>query len=90
MSFTDYSFRKGMKNLKRLSVPVDILGVIAAEYSKEANINDYLTLNMMVFSRLRQMAQISFKRWIKAPLRWITGKKNSLPINIKIRDKPVD
>lgn len=80
MSFTDYSFRKGMKNLKRLSVPVDILGVIAAEYSKEANINDYLTLNMLVFSRLRLMVHISLKRWIKAPLRWITGKKNSLPI----------
>lgn len=83
MSFMDYSFRKGMNNLKRFSVPVDILGIIAAEYAKEANINDFTALNMMVFSRWRQLARSSFKKWIKAPLRILIGKKDNLPINIK-------
>ena len=90
MSFKNYSFREGMKSLRRLSVSVDILGVIAAEYAKESHVNDYVTLNMMLFIRLRQLAHSSIKRWIKAPLQLITGKKSGLPINIKMKDKVVD
>ncbi len=89
MSFKNYSFRKGMKNLKRLSVPVDVLGVIAAEYAKVAHTNDYVTMNMMLFTRLIQLAHSSFKRWLKAPLRLI-GKQSNVPINLKMKDKVLD
>jgi len=89
MKFQNYSFRKGMHNLKRLSVPVDILGIIAAEYAREADTNDFTTLNMMVFIRWRQMARSAFKRWIKTPLRMLTGKQISTPININRKNDKI-
>lgn len=89
MSFKKYTFRKGMKNLNRLLVPVDTMGIIAAEYAKEANVNDFKTLGFMVFIRWRQLARSSIKRWFKAPLRWI-GKHGSLPIHLKAKDKAID
>ena len=90
MTFQKYSFRKGMHNLKRLSVPVDILGIIAAEYAREANKNDFTTLNMIVFIRWGQLAKVAFKRWLKTPVRIITGKKTSSPVVINRKENSSD
>ena len=89
MSFLDYSCKKGMNSLKRFSVPIDILGIIATEYAKEASFNDYTILEFIVFIRWKQHMRSFIKGCLKAPLRWI-GKQRRVPISIAIRNQYVD
>ena len=68
-----YSFRKGMRNLNRMAIPVEGMGIVAAEYARMSGANDLEILNAMALTRLLYLARITLKRWIKAPVRLLRG-----------------
>lgn len=65
MRFHRYSYRRGIKNLDRLKIPVERVGIIAAEYAKESHTSDISTLNAMTFYRMEYLLKVSIKKWIK-------------------------
>ena len=68
MTFRKYSYTRGVKDLERLKIPVDKMGIIAAEYAKEANTSDIRTLNAMLFFRIRYLFKGRLKGWVKSIL----------------------
>lgn len=66
MTFRKYSYTRGIKDLERLKIPVDKMGIIAAEYAKEANTSDIRTLNAMLFFRIRYLFKGRLKGWVKS------------------------
>ena len=52
MKYSAYSFRKGMKNLNRMAIPVEGMGIVAAEYARVSGANDLEILNAMTLTRL--------------------------------------
>ncbi len=73
MKFGNYSFKKGMDNLKRMSLPVESHGIIAAEYAREAGVSDIETLRAMIFFRWRFLLKQSLRKCLKAPFRNLPG-----------------
>lgn len=69
MRFHSYSFNRGMNNLSRLMLPVETVGVIAAEYAHQAHVSEIRVLNAIVFSRWRSQITGVLKKWLKKPLR---------------------
>lgn len=80
MRFCKYSYRKGIRNLERLKIPVEKMGVIASEYAREANASDIWTLNTMAFFRLGYLAKVSIKQKFKAFMRLLTVKHKISPM----------
>lgn len=74
MRFYPYTFKRAMSNLKRLVLPVETIGIIAAEYAREAAENDVKTLNALVFVRWRFHIRMVLKKWIKKPLHLLLPK----------------
>lgn len=74
MAFGSYSYHKGMRNLKRLSIPVEILGLIAAEYSRVARVDELKTIHILSFFRWHYLSRHLFKWKMKAPIRWLKRK----------------
>lgn len=68
MKKSSYSFRKGMKNLNRMAIPVEGLGIVAGEYARVAGVDDLETLNAMVLIRLIHNGRMKLKKWLKMPL----------------------
>jgi len=68
MRFRKYSYGRGLKNLERLKIPVDKMGIIAAEYASEAHESDLRTLNAMAFFRLRHVVIRSVRNCLKYSL----------------------
>lgn len=68
MTFRKYSYTRGVKDLERLKIPVDKMGIIAAEYAKEANTSDIRTLNAMLFFRIRYLFKGRIRGWVKSTL----------------------
>ncbi|HLN73654.1 MAG TPA: lipopolysaccharide kinase InaA family protein [Prolixibacteraceae bacterium] len=68
MSFHTYSFKKGMNNLSRLALPVETIGIIAAEYARQAQVSEIMALNAIVFSRWRTNINLIIKKVLKKPL----------------------
>jgi serine/threonine protein kinase len=68
MRFRKYSYSRRIKDLERLKIPVDKLGIIAAEYAKQANTSDIRTLNTMLFFRIRYLFKGRLKGWAKSIL----------------------
>jgi predicted unusual protein kinase regulating ubiquinone biosynthesis (AarF/ABC1/UbiB family) len=65
LRFINYSFRAGIKNLKRLNIPVDKLGVFSAEYANAAHSNEIMTLSAIARNRLLFRYRVYFKQWFK-------------------------
>lgn len=74
MRFRSYSFKRGMSNLSRLALPVETIGIVAAEYARQAAFSDVRTLNAMVFYRWRYHIRTSLKKWLKMPLHLLSHK----------------
>ncbi len=72
MKISKYSFRRGIKTLNRLAIPVERMGIVAAEYARVSGINDLEMLNAMVLIRLLHQLRNVIKRWLKAPIRYLT------------------
>ncbi|BDX38126.1 hypothetical protein CYCD_14810 [Tenuifilaceae bacterium CYCD] len=68
MSFRKYTYSRKIKDLERLKIPVDKMGIIAAEYAKQSNESDLRTLNAMLFFRIRYVIGNKMRRRIKAVL----------------------
>ena len=84
MRFCQYSYRKGIRNLERLKIPVEKMGIIAAEYAKEANASDIGTLNAMIIFRLGYLVKVSLKMRFKSLIHLMSGKHpNSIVIQRK-------
>jgi len=60
-----YSRRRGIRNLRRLSLPVDKMAIVAAEYARESGTNELITLNAMIFYRLHHIAKAAVRKWAK-------------------------
>jgi len=76
MRFRRYSYVRGVRNLERLKIPVEKMGIIAAEYAREAHESEIRTLNAMTFYRIRYMFKLSIKKWFKAIISPIFGKQS--------------
>ena len=69
MKFGKYSYKKGLFNMRRMNLPVELFGVVAAEYAKEAGVNASEVLKYM--SRYRDMflrraaLKAKFKSYLK-------------------------
>ncbi|HET6559506.1 MAG TPA: lipopolysaccharide kinase InaA family protein [Prolixibacteraceae bacterium] len=74
MRFYPYTFKRGMQNLSRLSLPVETIGIVAAEYARMAKVNDVKTLNAMVFARRRTQIRVALKQLIKMPLYMLSAR----------------
>jgi len=74
MKFCRYSFLKGMRNMKRLDIQSECMGIIAAEYARVANVNEIKTLNAMTIYRLQHMDRKSLKKKIKSLKKLMPGK----------------
>ena len=70
ISFSKFSFRKGMKSLPRLSVSVDFLGIIAAEYSREVKVGDLKTLFAILLNKRIQRTRNTLKKFFKSLLKY--------------------
>lgn len=80
MRFRRYSYGRGIRNLERLKIPVDRMGIIAAEYARESHASDIHILNAMIFYRLQYLFRVSFKKKFKALVRLLPGKHHEPPI----------
>jgi len=60
-----YSMRRGMRNLRRLSLPADKLAIIATEYACLVGTNELIALNTIIFFRLSHTIRKAFRKWIK-------------------------
>jgi len=80
MRFRRYSYGRGIRNLERLKIPVDRMGIIAAEYARAAHTSEIKTLNDMVFIRLLYLIKISLKKGVKALLHFLSGKRQKSPL----------
>lgn len=69
MQFHPYTFKRGMVNLNRLALPVETVGIIAAEYAHQAQVSEIVALNAIVFSRWRFLIKLFIKKMMKRPLR---------------------
>lgn len=69
MRFCPYTFKRGMDNLNRLELPVETVGIIAAEYAHQAQVSEIMALNALVFSRWRFLIKLLIKKLMKRPLR---------------------
>lgn len=72
MKISKYSFRKGIKTLNRLAIPVELTGIVAAEYSRVSGLNDLELLNAMVLVRLLHQFRNLLKKWVKTPIRYFS------------------
>lgn len=73
MKISKYSFKRGIRTLNRLVMPVEQMGIVAAEYSRISGINDLEVLNAMTLIRLLHQLKNVVKKWIKSPLRYFAG-----------------
>jgi hypothetical protein len=48
------------------------MGIVAAEYSRVSGISDLEMLNAMVFIRLLHQVRNLLKKWVKAPIHYLT------------------
>lgn len=69
MRFQPYTFKRGMNNLNRLELPVETVGIIAAEYAHQANVSEVKVLNAIVFSIWHSRVVVLIKKLLKMPLR---------------------
>lgn len=74
MRFKPYSLKRAMSNMKRLNLPVETIGIIAASYAREAGVREVKILNAMIFNRWRFRMRNVFKKWLKMPLYLLSGK----------------
>ncbi|MGE0088594.1 MAG: lipopolysaccharide kinase InaA family protein [Bacteroidales bacterium] len=76
MRFRKYTYRRGLRNLERLKIPVEKLGVIAAEYAREAHVGDLQTLNAMIIFRLHYILKRSARKSFKMLIGLFSSKNN--------------
>lgn len=69
IKFRNYTRRRGFKNMNRLQIPIDKMGVVSATYSELSEINGLKTLLAMTLFRLQFQHQKESRKHIKALLR---------------------
>lgn len=89
MRFHSYTFKRGMQNLSRLSLPVETIGIVAAEYARMAKVKDVRTLNAMVFARWRCHKRLALKQLFKMPLYMLSAKYRQSSMIIRKETKIV-
>jgi len=65
MNVSRFTFKKGAKNLRRLEITADKLGVIATEYARQANEDDIKTLHLFTGYRLDFAAKRRLRKQLK-------------------------
>jgi tRNA A-37 threonylcarbamoyl transferase component Bud32 len=71
MGFGRYSLLKGLRNLRRLTLNSEYLGVIASEYATACGQEEIKVLNILSYMRLRFIYKVLFKLKLKKALRLI-------------------
>lgn len=74
MRFRAYSLRRAMSNLKRLDLPVETIGIIAATYARATGVREIKILNAIILNRWKFHYRNLIKKWIKMPLYFLSGK----------------
>ncbi len=76
MNFGEFSHSKAMKNLNRLNITTEMMGVFAAEYAREANTSEYRILDGMVFFRWYFLFHRTLRKKLKMSMLKLIGKQN--------------
>jgi hypothetical protein len=63
--FLRYKFIRGLRDMRRIYLPVDKLGILVEEYAKEAQSSDIITLKIIIIYRLNLLFWKGLKRRIK-------------------------
>lgn len=73
------SYRKKLKNLERINLPAEKMGIVGSEYAREAQLDDIKTLDIMTSYRLKFLSKAEAKKRLK---RVFPGykKKDSVPV----------
>lgn len=74
MEFRAYTKRRGLKNLRRLNLPVDKLGIIGSEYANDSQSNSFRTLMTMLFFQI----QFKERKYIKNLFKNFWGNNHQL------------
>jgi len=74
MKFKKYTVKKSVKNLKRLKLTIEQMGVIGTEYAKVSQMDGYKVVMGMMFSRHLYISTVNLKLLVKKPLH---RKKNT-------------
>jgi len=69
MKFSRYSYMKGIRNMRRLTVETQHLGVIATEYAKQVDRDSILVLNNLTAARVKFLTKRIFKKKLKQKIR---------------------
>lgn len=69
MKFASYSYKKGIRNMRRMAIGAHHLGIIATEYAKEVDKQDTIVLKHMVVARVRFISKYIFKKELKRKIR---------------------
>jgi len=75
MNINNFTFKKGTRNLRRLSIPADKLGIVAAEYARQVEVDDFKALGSILFYRWNFLTKKKIKKFLK---KWlgINKRKN--------------
>jgi len=69
MNFKPFHIKAGLKNLRRMKLSAEQMGIIGTEYARVSNIDDYRVVAGMILFRYHYIYAENFKIWIKSPLR---------------------
>ncbi|MGE0076608.1 MAG: hypothetical protein AB7S48_01985 [Bacteroidales bacterium] len=72
--FGRYNPKRGLRNLQRLFLPVENIGIISAEYALRSNINALKTIVGIAFYRLQYLGRTSMKKRFKSLIRKLNVK----------------
>ena len=69
MRFSKYSYNKGIRNIGKLNMPVNAIGIFVTEYANAARSEEIRTLGKIIMSimrdKIRHNVKASFKKLIK-------------------------
>lgn len=66
MKIRRFTKRKGLKNMQKLNMPVEYLGIVASEYARAANADSIQVIYGMTFFKLRSQVLKTIKHGLKA------------------------
>lgn len=71
MKFGTVSFNKGVRNLERLGLPVEMLAFIGKEYGRLRNRHEIVSLERLFHYKRTQLRKRNIKKAVKHPINWL-------------------
>lgn len=81
MRFRRYSLQSGIKNLTRMKISVDKMGVFTAEYARKAQVDELELLNAITYTRIQYLLKVSMRKRIKSIFKLKKNKQVMIAAN---------